>query len=88
MRNWWERFQVWLRVVWPVWFATLMVAGVSLALQTTQGRDMLSHVASRSFFSGQQFRVYADSCGLKTAFLGNGGRNAATIFSLRYSSSR
>ena len=34
------------------------------------------------------FRVYADSCGLKTAFLGNGGRNAATIFSLRYSSSR
>ena len=33
------------------------------------------------------FRVYADSCGLKTAFLGNGGRNAATIFSLRYSSS-
>ena len=25
-------------------------------------------------------RVYADSCGLKTAFLGNGGRNAATIF--------
>ena len=33
-------------------------------------------------------RVYADSCGLKTAFLGNGGRKAATIFSLRYSSSR
>ena len=33
------------------------------------------------------FWVYADSCGLKTAFLGNGGRNAATIFSLRYSSS-
>ena len=32
--------------------------------------------------------VYADSCGLKTAFLGNGGRKAATIFSLRYSSSR
>ena len=36
----------------------------------------------------QKERVYADSCGLKTAFLGNGGRNAATIFSLRYSSSR
>ncbi len=35
-----------------------------------------------------QERVYADSCGLKTAFLGNGGRKAATIFSLRYSSSR
>ena len=35
-----------------------------------------------------KIRVYADSCGLKTAFLGNGGRNAATIFSLRYSSSR
>ena len=33
-------------------------------------------------------RVYADSCGLKTAFLGNGGRNAATILSLRYSLSR
>ena len=27
--------------------------------------------------------VYADSCGLILAFLGNGGRNAATIFSLR-----
>ena len=36
----------------------------------------------------KQIRVYADSCGLKTAFLGNGGRKAATIFSLRYSSSR
>ena len=34
------------------------------------------------------YRVYADSCGLKTAFLDNSGRNAATIFSLRYSSSR
>ncbi len=34
------------------------------------------------------FGVYADSCGLKTAFLGNSGRKAATIFSLRYSSSR
>ena len=32
--------------------------------------------------------VYADSCGLILAFLGNGGRNAATILSLRYSSSR
>ena len=37
---------------------------------------------------GYLFWVYADSCGLKTAFLGNGGRKAATIFSLRYSSSR
>ena len=37
---------------------------------------------------GMTFLVYADSCGLKTAFLGNGGRNAATIFSLRYSSAR
>ncbi len=35
-----------------------------------------------------EYRVYADSCGLKTAFLGSEGRNAATIFSLRYSSSR
>ena len=34
------------------------------------------------------FWVYADSCGLKTSFLGNGGRNAATILSLRYSLSR
>ena len=33
-------------------------------------------------------RVYADSCGLILAFLGSGGRNAATIFSFRYSSSR
>ena len=43
----------------------------------------------RSYIKGQRYtlRVYADSCGLKTAFLGNGGRNAATIFSLRYSSS-
>ncbi|MBI1195277.1 MAG: c-type cytochrome [Gammaproteobacteria bacterium] len=35
-----------------------------------------------------KLRVYADSCGLILAFLGNGGRKAATIFSLRYSSSR
>ena len=28
------------------------------------------------------FWVYADSCGLKTAFLGNGGRNAATNLQL------
>ena len=40
------------------------------------------------FLLTRQNRVYADSCGLKTAFLGNGGRKAATIFSLRYSSSR
>ncbi len=33
-------------------------------------------------------RVYAETCGLILAFLGNGGRNAAIIFSLRYSSSR
>ena len=38
--------------------------------------------------AGLTFWVYADSCGLKTAFLGNGGRNAATILSLRYSLSR
>ncbi len=38
--------------------------------------------------TGLLYGVYADSCGLKTAFLGNGGRKAATIFSLRYSSSR
>ena len=44
----------------------------------------------RSYIKGQRYtlRVYADSCGLKTAFLGNGGRKAATIFSLRYSSAR
>ena len=47
-------------------------------------------VAPRADACGQanQEGVYADSCGLKTAFLGNGGRKAATIFSLRYSSSR
>jgi len=27
--------------------------------------------------------VYAETCGLILAFLGSGGRNAATIFSLR-----
>lgn len=59
MRNWWESFQVWLRVVWPVWFATFMVAGVSRALQTTQGRDMLSHVSSRSFFAVQHVFLIA-----------------------------
>ena len=32
--------------------------------------------------------VYAEVCGLILAFLGSGGRNAATIFSLRKSSSR
>ena len=39
-------------------------------------------------FEGKEKWVYAESCGLILAFLGNGGRNAATIFSLRYSSSR
>ena len=34
------------------------------------------------------YRVYAEVCGLILAFLGSGGRNAATIFSLRKSSSR
>jgi FkbM family methyltransferase len=33
-------------------------------------------------------RVYAEVCGLILAFLGSGGRNAATILSLRNSSSR
>ena len=33
-------------------------------------------------------RVYAETCGLILAFRGSGGRNAATIFSLRNSSSR
>ena len=42
----------------------------------------------RPMYYSKIFWVYADSCGLKTAFLGNGGRNAATILSLRYSSSR
>ena len=32
--------------------------------------------------------VYAEVCGLISAYLGSGGRNAATIFSLRNSSSR
>ena len=34
------------------------------------------------------YGVYAEVCGLILAFLGSGGRNAATIFSLRKSSSR
>ena len=52
-------------------------------------RDTLSRATAERFLAlTNLFRVYADSCGLKTAFLGNGGRNAATIFSLRYSSSR
>ena len=38
--------------------------------------------------NGSFFRVYAEVCGLILAFLGSGGRNAATIFSLRNSSSR
>ncbi len=29
------------------------------------------------------YRVYAESCGLILAFLGSGGRNAATIFSFK-----
>ena len=36
----------------------------------------------------KEFGVYAEVCGLILAFLGSGGRNAATIFSLRKSSSR
>ena len=45
---------------------------------------ILSLLGSVLLFIG----VYAESCGLILAFLGSGGRNAATIFSLRYSSSR
>jgi len=41
-----------------------------------------------TFLPSFLFRVYADSCGLILAFLGSGGRKAATIFSLRYLSSR
>ena len=40
------------------------------------------------FSEGLRIRVYAEVCGLILAFLGSGGRNAATIFSLRKSSSR
>ena len=36
----------------------------------------------------KKIRVYAEVCGLILAFQGSGGRNAATIFSLRKSSSR
>ena len=52
------------------------------------GLKLRSRWESEAISWGKTLRVYADSCGLKTAFLGNGGRNAATIFSLRYSSSR
>jgi len=38
--------------------------------------------------SANSIWVYAEACGLILAFLGSCGRNAATIFSLRYSSSR
>ena len=41
-----------------------------------------------TLFERNTERIYADSCGLILAFLGSGGRNAAMIFSLRYSSSR
>ena len=58
-------------------------------LYLTNGRQIR---VERFWEEGDQIfyekRVYADSCVLKTAFLGNGGRKAATIFSLRYSSSR
>ena len=56
-----------------------------------QGSSSIGHL----FFEGGPvkrgylfFWIYADSCGLILAFLGSGGRNAAMIFSLRYSSSR
>ncbi|MCU7929142.1 MAG: hypothetical protein KZQ97_22310, partial [Candidatus Thiodiazotropha sp. (ex Dulcina madagascariensis)] len=51
------------------------------ALQRLHGWCEKSNLATQS----QYKRVYADSCGLILAFLGSGGRNAATIFSLRYS---
>ncbi len=72
--------------------ASLLFGGVRLPLAVHS--DLAPKVVNRhgivgaSIVAGNDIGVYADSCGLKTAFLGNGGRKAATIFSLRYSSSR
>jgi len=48
-----------------------------------QGYDHDRYIESQDPEMAHEKRVYADSCGLILAFLGNGGRNAATIFSLR-----
>ena len=68
--------------LFPKWRQSYTMAKVGTVLMTAI--VLLIAVAG----SGNVFWVYADSCGLKTAFLCNGGRKAATIFSLRYSSSR
>ena len=70
----------------------LRVGGTTLALMGSGSLATFARAFSARSTSDRDpvlvvLWVYADSCGLKTAFLGNGGRNAATIFSLRYSSS-
>ena len=66
-----------------------LVAGVAHEINNPMGAvRSASDVSRRCVEQLKEIRVYADSCVLKTAFLGNGGRKAATIFSLRYSSSR
>ncbi len=61
---------------------------VPLALLLACGAAFAQEITGVIYGKVIDDRVYAGSCGLKTAFLGNGGRNAATIFSLRYPSSR
>jgi len=56
-------------------------AGLVEACRVGAGPDTINR--SVQFTSPYVLRIYAESCGLIFAFLGNGGRNAATILSLR-----
>ncbi len=78
-------------------FASTSIEGNPLALTDVKYllknkkehiRDTEREVLNYNKALQKLYRLYAEVCGLILVYLGSGGRNAATIFSLRYSSSR
>jgi TolB protein len=79
-------------------FVAVEVSDINLGDDIYVGLFICSHeddIVERATFSDvrivvpvKENWVYAETCGLILTFLCSGGRNAATIFSLRYSSSR
>ena len=57
--------------------------GLLAAVLVGTGEFLLHFDPMARYAGGYVFWVYAEPCGLILTFLGSGGRNAATIFSLR-----